>query len=226
MRVQGIEDEIKGILLDMDGLLVNSENLYWEANIQAAKEADLGTPDDIYLKLVGSTTTDMDDFYLKYFKNKEQQDQFIKRTDDLVWQWTEEGKLKLRPGVQKALDLFQKAGLPMAVVTSNTEDVVEHNLWTTGSRNYFQFHLNYDDVKKNNVKPKPAPDIYLLAAKKLQVPQNNILAFEDSSPGLLAAVNANLKCVMVPDLIPASKKDYQNAVFVCQDFYQFLKKVC
>lgn len=226
MRVQGIDDEIKGILFDMDGLLVNSENLYWEANIQAAKEADLGTPDDIYLKLVGSTTTDMDDFYLKYFKNKEQRDQFIKRTDDLVWQWTEEGKLKLRPGVQKALDLFQKAGLPMAVVTSNTEDVVEHNLWATGSRNYFQFHLNYDDVKKNNVKPKPAPDIYLLAAKKLQVPQNNILAFEDSSPGLLAAVNANLKCVMVPDLIPASKKDYQNAVFVCQDFYQFLKKVC
>ena len=114
----------------------------------------------------------------------------------------------------------------MAVVTSNTEDVVEHNLWATGSRNYFQFHLNYDDVRKNNVQPKPAPDIYLLATKKLRVPQNNILVFEDSSPGLLAAVNAGLKCVMVPDLIPASKNDYQNAAFVCKDFYEFLKKVC
>ena len=225
MRVQGIKDDIKGILFDMDGLLINSENLYWEANIQAAKEANLGTPDDIYLKLVGSTTTDMNDFYQQYFKNKEQRDQFIKRTDELVWQWTEQGKLKLRPGVQKALDHFQAAGLPMAVVTSNSENVVEHNLWATGTRNYFQFHLNYDDVKNNNVKPKPAPDIYLLATQKLHVAQNNILAFEDSSPGLLAAVKAGLKCVMVPDLIPATAEDHQNAVYVCQDFCEFLQKV-
>ncbi|WP_223895203.1 HAD family hydrolase [Lactobacillus helsingborgensis] len=225
MRVHGIEEDIKGILFDMDGLLVNSENLYWQANIQAAKEAHIGTPDDIYLKLVGSTNTDMNDFYLQYFANTEQRDQFIKRTDELVWQWTDEGKLKLRPGVQKALDLFQQAGLPMAVVTSNTEDVVEHNLWATGARNYFQFHLNYDDVQKNKVKPKPAPDIYLLAADRLNVAKENILAFEDSAPGLLAAVNAGIKCVMVPDLIPASAKDKQKATFVCQDFYEFLKKI-
>ena len=108
MQVQGLDDEIKGILFDMDGLLVNSENLYWEANIQAAKEANLGTPDDIYLKLVGSTTTDMDDFYQKYFKNKEQQDKFIKRTDELVWQWTEEGKLKYALESKKLLIFFKK----------------------------------------------------------------------------------------------------------------------
>ncbi|MBA1395374.1 HAD family phosphatase, partial [Lactobacillus sp. XV13L] len=46
MYVQGIDNEIKGILFDMDGLLVNSENLYWKANIQAAKEINLGIPDD------------------------------------------------------------------------------------------------------------------------------------------------------------------------------------
>ena len=53
MRVQGIKDDIKGILFDMDGLLVNSENLYWEANIQAAKEANLGTPDRSEERRVG-----------------------------------------------------------------------------------------------------------------------------------------------------------------------------
>ena len=225
MKINGIDAEINGILFDMDGLLVNSENLYWKANIQAAKEANLGIPDDTYLKLVGSTNNDMQDFYQKYFSGDEQRDCFIKRTDELVWQWTNEGKLKLRPGVQQALDLFQKKQIPMAVVTSNTEDVVEHNLWMTGIRNYFQFHLNYDDVKKNHVKPKPAPDIYLLAAKKLGIPQNNILAFEDSSAGLQSAVAAEIKCVMVPDLIPAGDSDKEIAAEVCSDFFAFLKKV-
>lgn len=225
MKIAGINDEINGILFDMDGLLVNSENLYWKANIQASKEAGLNTPDDMYLKLVGSTINDMADFYHHYFQTDTDRTRFIKRTDELVWNWTDEGKLKLRPGVQKALDTFQSLGLPMAIVTSNTEAVVEHNLWATGVRNYFQLHLNLDDVKNNNVKPKPAPDIYLLAAKKLGIPRKNILAFEDSSAGLQAAVNAKLKCVMVPDLIPASKKDEAIASFVCTDFFEFLKKI-
>lgn len=225
MRVKGIAAEIKGVLFDMDGLLVNSENLYWQANIQAAKEAKLKLADDTYLKLVGSTNNDMQHFYQQYFQSDEQRQQFIKRTDELVWQWTDEGELKLRPGVQEALDCFQAKNLPMAIVSSNTEDVVEHNLWTTGVRNYFAFHLNYDDVKKNQVKPKPAPDIYLLASAKMGLPKANLLAFEDSSAGLQSAVNAKIKCVMIPDLIPASQKDRQIATAVCKDFAEFLGKI-
>lgn len=224
MRIKNSTGEINGALFDMDGLLVNSENLYWQANIQASHEAKLKTPDDMYLKLVGSTNNDMQNFYDKYFETNEQRKHFIRRTDELVWQWTNEGKLKLRPGVQEALDFLQKRGILMAIVTSNTEAVVEHNLWMTGIRNYFQFHLNLDDTKTNSVRPKPAPDIYLLAAKKLGIPKANLLAFEDSSPGLQSAVNAGIKCIMVPDLIPATQTDQKIATSVCKDFFEVLKQ--
>lgn len=225
MQVKGIKDDIKGIIFDMDGLLVNSEELYWQANIQAAEEEKLGTPRDAYLKLTGATVKEMQAFYHKYFKTDADRDRFIKRTDDLVWQWTDEGKLKLRPGVQEALDEFKKRGLQMAIASSNYEDVLQHFLWATGIRNYFDFYLGYLDVQKGHIKAKPAPDIYLAATKKMNLPKENILVFEDSSTGVQAAKNAGLKCIMVPDLIAPTEQDKQNAIMICQNFFDFLKKI-
>lgn len=225
MQVKGIKDDIKGIIFDMDGLLINSEKLYWDANIQASEEENLGTPKDSYLKLAGATVKEMQDFYHKYFKSDAERDKFIKRTDDLVWQWTDEGKLKLQPGVQKALDKFQSLGLEMAIASSNYEDVLEHAMWVTGIRNYFKFHLSYLDVQKGHIKPKPAPDIYLAAAKKMNLPKENILVFEDSSTGVLAASNAGLKVVMIPDLLAPTAEDKERAIMICENFFEFLKKI-
>lgn len=225
MQVEGIDEEIKAVIFDLDGLLVNSERLYWQANIQAAQEYHLNTPKDAYLQLAGATAKEMEDFYHKYFKTKEERDDFIKRTDDLVWQWTDEGKLKLEPGVQKALDKFQELHLPMAIASSNYEDVVEHAMWSTGIRNYFKFHLSYIDVQKGNIQAKPAPDIYLLAAKKLNIAKANLLIFEDSPTGVEAAKNAGIKCIMIPDIIKPSIKQKQDATMICDNFFEFLKKV-
>ena len=225
MKVKGIDEEIKGIIFDLDGLLVNSEKLYWDANIQAARECQLDIPDDSYLKLAGATVKEMQDFYHKYFKTSNERDAFIKRTDDLVWQWTDEGKLKLQPGVQEALDKFQALGLHMAIASSNYKDVVDHVLWTTGIRNYFDFELTYLDVQKGHIKAKPAPDIYLAATNKIVIPPKNLLVFEDSSTGVAAASSAGLKVVMVPDLLAPSKVDKERATMICSDFFDFLKKI-
>ncbi|MBP2057819.1 HAD superfamily hydrolase (TIGR01509 family) [Lactobacillus colini] len=223
MKVQGIKDDIEGIIFDMDGLLVNSEYLYWQANIQAAKEDGLAIPEDSYLKLVGASVSAMEKFYHQYFKSKSQRDDFIKRTDDLVEKWTDEGKLKLRPGVQDALNKFKQANVKLAIASSNYERVIEHNLQVTKTRSYFEFHLSYDDVKRQHVKAKPAPDIYLLAQEKISIPKNNILVFEDSSTGVAAAKSAGLKCVMIPDLKPATELDKKNATMILKNFFEFLK---
>lgn len=225
MRVNGIQEDIQGILFDLDGLLVNSEKLYWDANIQAADEIKLGTPKDEYLRLIGASVEEMEAFYHKYFKSTADRDRFIKRTDDLVWQWTDEGKLKLQAGVQQALDKFQDLGLKMAIVSSNYEKVVEHDMWATGIRNYFDFHLSYQNVIDEKIKAKPAPDIYLAAVKKSGLPKENLLVFEDSSTGVQAAKNAGLKVVMIPDLLPTTTKDKENSALICKNFFEFLTKI-
>lgn len=225
MKIKDITEPIEGVIFDMDGLLVNSEKLYWDANIVAAKEANLDIPDDSYLKLVGSSVKEMEEFYHRHFKTKADRDKFIKRTDELVWKWTDEGKLKLQPGVREALQLFKKKQIKLAIASSNYDEVVAHNLDVLKIKDYFDFYLSYKDVEAGKIKAKPAPDIYLLAAKKMQLPANNLLVFEDSSTGVAAASVAGLKCVMVPDLKPATDLDKKNATLICKDFYTFIEKI-
>lgn len=225
MKIKDITEPIEGVIFDMDGLLVNSEKLYWDANIVAAKEANLDIPDDSYLKLVGSSVKEMEEFYHRHFKTKADRDKFIKRTDELVRKWTDEGKLKLQPGVRQALQLFKKKQIKLAIASSNYDEVVAHNLDVLKIKDYFDFYLSYKDVEAGKIKAKPAPDIYLLAAKKMQLPANNLLVFEDSSTGVAAASAAGLKCVMVPDLKPATDLDKKNATLICKDFYTFIEKI-
>lgn len=225
MKVENISEPIKGVIFDMDGLLVNSEKLYWNANIVAAKEANLDIPDDSYLKLVGSSVKEMEDFYHRHFKTDADRDKFIKRTDELVWQWTDEGKLKLQPGVKEALTLFKERNVKLAIASSNYDEVVTHNLDFLKIRDYFDFYLSYKDVEAGKIKAKPAPDIYLLAAEKMKLSKNNLLVFEDSSTGVASASAAGLKCIMVPDLKEPTNIDRKNATFICKDFYTFIEKI-
>lgn len=225
MQVQGLAGNYQAVIFDMDGLLINSEKLYWQANIQAAAEEGLKTPKDSYLKLTGATVAEMNAFYDKYFPNQAALKKFVDRTDELVWQWTDAGKLKLQPGVQRALDCFQDRGLRLAVASSNYQNVVEHAMWATGIRNYFEFYLSYADVQKGKIRPKPAPDIYLAAAKKIGVPKKQILVFEDSATGVAAAKNAGIDVVMVPDLLPPTATDKKNAAMIVKNFNEFLQKI-
>ena len=224
MKVKGLENEIQGLIFDMDGLLVDSEKLYWQANIQAAHEFKLNIPDDSYLKLIGASNEQMEKFYQQYFPNNQVRDEFINRTDEIVWQWSNEGKVKLRPGVQKVLDFFDKQKLKMGIASSNYQKVVDKFVWLTGIRQYFKFRLSYKDVLKNQLKPKPAPDIYLMAQEKLAIPKENLLIFEDSSTGVMAAKNAGINCIMIPDLKEptAADKDY---ALIYDNFDKFLSQV-
>lgn len=224
MRVKGVPNEIKGLIFDMDGLLVNSERQYWQANIQAAHEYGLKIPEDSYLKLIGASNQQMEEFYQKYFPNERVRDEFIKRTDDLVWHWADEGRIKLQPGVQEALTLFDKEKLKMGIASSNYQQVVDKFVWLTGIRQYFRFRLSYKDVLENKLKPKPAPDIYLLAQKKLDLPKENLLVFEDSSTGVAAAKNAGISCVMIPDLKRPTSKDRESAL-ICKNFNEFIERI-
>ena len=121
--------------------------------------------------------------------------------------------------------IVKEKNIKLSIASSNYENVIVHNLDVLKIKDYFDFYLSYKDVESGNIKAKPAPDIYLLAAKKMQLPKENLLVFEDSSTGVAAASAAGLKCVMVPDLKQPTNLDKDKATLICKDFYAFLEKI-
>mgnify|MGYP002578858479 CR=1 FL=1 len=164
-------------------------------------------------------------FYEKYFPSDEVRQAFVKRTDDLVWEWTDQGKLKLKAGVKEALEYFNDLGLTVGIASNNYKSVVDHNLWVTGCRNSFDFIVTHDEVAEKKLRSKPFPDLYLAAQERSGLGKDQLLIFEDSSMGVEAAENAGIDCVMIPDIKPASAEDRARAQLICPDFFDFLKKI-
>jgi HAD superfamily hydrolase (TIGR01509 family) len=119
----------------------------------------------------------------------------------------------VKSGVESVLDLLAERGIPCAVATSALHEVAESHLRRAGLLPRFATVVARDHVKH----AKPFPDIYLEAARRLGMPPENCLAFEDSSPGLTAAHAAGTMAIMVPDILQPSDEIRAKALHVAPD---------
>jgi len=90
---------------------------------------------------------------------------------------------------------------PLAIASGGTHDIVRRSLEVTGLTSLFKVVVAADDV----VHGKPAPDMFLLAAKLLGVAPEKCLVFEDAEPGIKGALAAGMKVVRVPSRQPARR---------------------
>lgn len=98
------------------------------------------------------------------------------------------------PGISKRLSEAQQLELPCAVASSSPRDWVDPHLENLKLRQHFHSTRCLDDVKK----PKPSPELFLLAAQVLEVEPSQVIVFEDSLNGLKAAELAGMSCVVIP----------------------------
>lgn len=101
---------------------------------------------------------------------------------------------KAQPGVMKLLQDANLRGIPMAVASSATAQTIELVVDTLGIRQYFQCLCSGEEVEHG----KPAPDIFLLAARRLNVAPGDCLVIEDTFNGLRAALAAGMRCIAIP----------------------------
>lgn len=192
----GLPQPPAAIIFDMDGLMIDTEIIYHRAWQDAAAELGYTIPGDLFHSLIGMRTDDCEarileamgpDFPLAHFHN----------TWPLHWdRIARQDGIALKPGLLPLLDLVDSHGLPKAVATSSTQEEAVRSLGLTGLATRFSVVVTGDQVPRG----KPAPDIYLEAARRLAVAPDACVAFEDSSAGTLAAAAAGMAAFIVPDL--------------------------
>jgi len=189
-----------GVLFDMDGCLVNSEVIYvhaWQAlfeqkGIPISRER-IETWKGLGWKRIRAQ-------FIESGYTLEEVEALYHERDTIFYDKLWNNELQYMPGILTFLDYLDEEGIPYGVATSTYRKKASKVLTHMELLDRMQFAVYGDDVKDT----KPAPDIYLEATAKLRIPKEEIYVFEDSSNGILAARNANLKVIQV-----LNEEDYE-----------------
>ncbi|MFC0679719.1 HAD family hydrolase [Lysobacter korlensis] len=195
MTARAIGFEPAAVLLDMDGLMLDSERVHQECWREAAKQLDLEADDDLWMSLVGMHEDDQHDLLCEQL-GKSKAEPLIECCDALFAERIEAG-LPHKSGLVPLLEQLAGADVTRAVVTSSNHERAWQKLETAGLQKYFDTVITGSDIDS----PKPAPDIYRLAAERLGVDPERCIVLEDSEPGVRAALAAGMHPIQVPDLI-------------------------
>ncbi|HEY6953486.1 MAG TPA: HAD family phosphatase [Bacteroidota bacterium] len=191
---------IKAILWDNDGILVDTERLYFRATQQTLATVGVHLTEEMYqdLFLVKAKGA----WHLAEAKGipKEDLDRLRADRGRLYLSMLEKG-VKSIEGVEEVLRTLHGKYF-MGVVTSSHREHFEAIHRSTGLMKYFSFALTSEDYEKF----KPDPEPYLMAIRKSGFSANECVAIEDSERGLTSATGAGLRCFVIPTAMTRSQK--------------------
>ena len=183
------------VVFDMDGLMLDSERAINACMARAARELGHDLPDALWLAMVGRGEA-VCRAMLAGRVGEDAADALLARSGALYDAVAAAG-IDHRPGIVELLRLLVARGIPRAVATSTRRPLAIAKLRAAGLLDYFDAVCTSSDVAR----PKPAPDVYLLAAERLGVEPARCLVLEDSPTGVRAALAAGMTPVQVPDML-------------------------
>ena len=188
----------KAIFWDNDGVLVNTEPLYFESTKKVLAEVDVELTMDYYINQ--NLKYSRSCFNLARDKGfSEEEIQQIRQKRNVLYADMLRKNVIVMDGVRETLENLH-GKVMMGIVTSSCKFHLDIILDSNGLRKYFDFIVTIDDVKKG----KPDPDAYLLALKKSSHKSENCLVIEDTERGVEAAKAANLSCFAIPNELSKS----------------------
>ena len=187
---------ISALVFDMDGLMLDTEPLYKAAWQRACLELGYDFDDESYAKVIGRPTADGEAELVRRFGPAFPVERFHSRWPELWQAEADVEGIATKPGLFELLDFVEQQGLQVAVATSSEAEYTQFSLRKAGLDGRFPIIVTGDQVNRG----KPAPDIYLEAARRLALEPGQCIALEDSEAGILAASGAGMIALMIPDL--------------------------
>lgn len=208
-------------IFDMDGTLINSESAYyrvWEELIE--NEGYLLTK-DFYKTILGCPTNQIRQQFLDHFGSNFPFEtlfaRFMKKRNEMI----QKGDFQLTRGISEFLGYCQKKSIVCGVATSSHKEEATTLLKKMEIFDFFTFFAFGDEVTTG----KPNPEIFELAVQRSGFFKDEIIVFEDSKNGVIAANSANLSVYLVNDFIPLESEYEDLAEHNFKNFSQVTDKL-
>lgn len=204
---------IKGAVFDMDGLMFDTERLVYETWQKMMDELGFEYSLDIFKNTIGLRTDMAENYYNSLYGSKFCYAALKKKSREIFLKRIDKEGVPVKKGLFDLLDFLKKNSIKIALATSTSAQTAHNVIKKSGAYDYFDAFVCGDDVKNS----KPHPEIFLTAAKKLELSPEYCVALEDSINGIKSAHAAGMTTVMVPDYLQPTEEILPITDCLCDD---------
>ena len=205
----------EAVVFDMDGILFNTEALYWEAASMAGADLGYVLPTSLAGRMIGLSWPRTRLLFVDTLGPSFPLDEFIaawlRHFDELT-----ATNLRTKPGVRELIHTLDQLAIPKAIATGSLSAYVQRHLAAHTLSDSFATIVAHEDCAAG----KPAPDPFLKAAELLGIAPGLCVAIESSYNGVRSAAAAGMMTIMVPDLVPPNEEMRALCVRIAKDLYE------
>lgn len=188
--------ELTGVIFDMDGLIYDSERMFFRHKLTVMKEYGYTETEENYSKTLGLTGETLKQTVLSLYGEDYPYFEISQKARKAMMQTIKKEGLPIKPGIVPLLQYLNSYEIPCAIASSTHIEYIKEYLAATSLSSYFQAIIGGDMIANS----KPAPDIFLEAARQLRCEPEHCLVLEDSENGILAAHRAGIPVIGIPDM--------------------------
>lgn len=182
---------LKAVLFDMDGVIVDSEPMHGQSVILTLKDFGINVDMEYFNQFIGSTNIYLWGEAIKEFGLDATVEGLLKiQMDKKRFLIERDGHQRIE-GIKELVESLKNKGMKLAVASSSSLPYINEVITKLGIIQHFDQLVSGEDVPN----PKPAPDVFLKAARVLEVDPSECLVIEDSNHGVNAAKNAKMACI-------------------------------
>lgn len=210
---------VKTVIFDMDGLMFDTEPIYYKANQKTADYLEMDFSFDTYAQFIGMGDKDYKKMMREIYKDEELLTDFFAKSNKVLDYLFLNSDIEMKKGLVELLEYLRENNISAVVASSSHRKLVEQLLERLNVKEYFKAIVAGNEVKQ----AKPDPEIFNKAFKKAGAEnKNEALVLEDSKNGVLAAKSADIPVIMIPDLIEADEEVKENTVEIVSDLNEII----